>query len=169
MNAIYTLPSRAVPLDRTGYRKAISRFPTGIAIVSCEQEEGGVHGMTISSFTSISLDPPTVMISLKAGRMHSLVNQQSRFGVSILREDQQHFSGHFGGNPDPGITASFVVQEQVPTLADSLAWFECAVTERIQVQDHTLFIAQVVACGYGDCSPLIYFASGYHRPALEVS
>ncbi|MFC3106469.1 styrene monooxygenase NADH-dependent flavin reductase subunit StyB [Undibacterium arcticum] len=159
-------PGAASP-DPVRYRKAISHFPTGIAIVASEDDEGGIHGMTVSSFTSISLEPPTVMVSLKAGKMHQLISRQGGYGVSILREDQQSYSVHFGGRPHTLLEPDFVVRERVPTVRDSLAWFECEIIERIQVQDHTLFIAQVVACGHHEGSPLIFFASRYHRQALE--
>lgn len=169
MNTTHTLVPRADQLDRTDYRKAISRFPTGIAIVACAEEDGRFHGMTISSFTSISMDPPTVMISLKTGKMHRLVNHQGRFGISVLRQDQQHYSAHFGGKPDALLQPDFVMRERVPTMAESIAWFACEITERIQVQDHTLFIAQVASCGHVDGSPLLFFASRYHSPEIECS
>ncbi|MFD2272597.1 styrene monooxygenase NADH-dependent flavin reductase subunit StyB [Undibacterium arcticum] len=142
---------------RFGIERRFPIFPTGIAIVASEDDEGGIHGMTVSSFTSISLEPPTVMVSLKAGKMHQLISRQGGYGVSILREDQQSYSVHFGGRPHTLLEPDFVVRERVPTVRDSLAWFECEIIERIQVQDHTLFIAQVVACGHHEGSPLIFF------------
>lgn len=143
------------------YRKAISLFPTGVAVVSAEDGVGGVHGMTVSSFTSISLDPPTVMISLKAGRMHQLVNNSGVYGVSILQSYQSHYSAHFGGKPNPEVSPCFVTRDHIPTLEDSLGWFECRVIERIQIKDHTLFIAQISAFGHGMGAPLIYYASRF--------
>lgn len=143
------------------YRKAFSLFPTGVAVVTSEDGNGGIHGMTVSSFNSISLDPPTVMISLKAGKMHQLVNASGVYGVSILHSHQSHYSAHFAGKPNPEISPNFVTRDTVPTLEDGLGWFECRVTERIQIQDHTLFIAQISAFGHGKGSPLIYYASRF--------
>jgi len=143
------------------YRKAIALFPTGVAVVTAEDGIGGIHGMTVSSFTSISLDPPTVMISLKAGRMHQLVNNSGVYGVSILKSNQSDYSAHFSGKLNPKISPNFVTRDHVPTLEDSLGWFECRVIERIQIKDHTLFIAQISAFGHGKGSPLIYYASRF--------
>lgn len=154
------------PLDATRYRKAISFFSTGIAIITSEDGEDGIHGMTVSSFTSISLDPPTVMISLKAGKMHRLISRHGRYGVSILRQDQQPYSAHFSGRPDAALAPEFVVRERVPTIRDSLAWFECDVSQSIEVGDHTLFIAKVRAYDHHDGAPLIFFASRYLRQAV---
>lgn len=149
------------------YRKAISLFPTGVAVVSSEDGNGGIHGMTVSSFTSISLDPPTVMISLKAGKMHQLVNAGEVFGVSILHSHQLDYSAHFAGKPNPNLSPKFITRDTVPTLEDGLGWFECRVTERIQIKDHTLFIAQISAFGHGKGSPLIYYASRF--PEHKIS
>ena len=136
------------------------------AIITCEDEDEKVHGMTINSFTSISLDPPTVLISLKPGKAHRLITKSGRFGASILGEAQQGYSSHFSGRPQESFVPDFVVRHSVPTLRQCLAWFECEISERVQVHDHTLFLARVKHCDGIDGSPLMFFGSQYHRPAL---
>jgi flavin reductase (DIM6/NTAB) family NADH-FMN oxidoreductase RutF len=152
-------------LDPMRFRKTVSLFATGIAIITCEDDGGQVHGMTINSFTSISLDPPTVLISLKPGKAHRLITRSGRFGASILNEGQQHFSSHFSGRPQE-VVPDFMVRHRVPTLRQCLAWFECEISEKVQVNDHTLFLARVVQCDGIDGSPLMFFGSKYHRPVL---
>lgn len=146
------------------FRKAVSRFATGIAIVTVEAEmPDEVHGMTINSFTSISLDPPTVLISLKPGRTHQLIRKNRRFGVSILHEEQLDFSSLFSGRLEVDCRPEFVIPSQAPVLGSALAWFECELQKEVEIHDHTLIIARVNACGSVDGAPLVFFASRYHR------
>lgn len=154
------------------FRQAVALFATGIAVLSAQTEDGEVHGMTVNSFTSISLDPPTVMVSLKTGRMHELLSQGGRFGISILGESQKLHSAFFSrrikdDNPPP----AFTTQASLPTLQDAMAWFECDVENTVQVHDHTLFIARVLACGKPEVNvpqPLLFFASRYHSNPLPL-
>ncbi|MCO1367061.1 styrene monooxygenase NADH-dependent flavin reductase subunit StyB [Burkholderia multivorans] len=150
--------------ERSQFRKSISLFATGIAIVSVDAESAGeVHGATINSFTSISLDPPTIMISLKPGRTHRLISDQGCFGISILHDEQESYSALFSGRVESDCKPEFVVPSRVPVLRSALAWFECDVTERVEMCDHTLFFARVVACDGSAGSPLVFYASRYHK------
>lgn len=152
-------------LDPMLFRKSVSLFTTGIVVLTCEDDDGKVHGMTVNSFTSVSLDPPTVLVSLKPGRAHRLISRNGRYGASILSEAQMHFSAHFSGKPQPSLQPDFVVHDRLPTLKNCLAWFECELVTQVQVHDHTLFVSEVTACGNEDGTPLMFFASRYHRPA----
>jgi flavin reductase (DIM6/NTAB) family NADH-FMN oxidoreductase RutF len=148
------------------FRSSVALFATGIAVVTVPDEEGGVHGVTVNSFTSISLDPPTVMVSLKAGRAHQLISSTGCYGVSVLSEGQQGCSRYFTGKRDTEWVPEYVDGHRIPTLAGSLARFECEVINAIPVNDHTLFIARVTRCESETGSPLMFFASNYHAPTL---
>ena len=151
------------------FRKSVSLFATGIAVVTCDDEDGQIHGMTINSFTSVSLEPPTVLISLKSGRTHRAISRRGAYGVSILHHEQQGLSTHFSGQPQD-LAPEFLIRNRVPTLKDSLAWFECEVESCVQIHDHTLFVARVIACDAIDGSPLMFFASKHHGNAnLQVA
>ncbi|WP_439519821.1 styrene monooxygenase NADH-dependent flavin reductase subunit StyB [Hydrogenophaga sp.] len=150
-------------VDSLRFRSSVSRFATGIAIVSCLDEQGQPQGMTVSSFTSISLEPPTVLVSLRPGRTHARICQQGRYGVSILGAEQEAWSQHFSGHPQTETAPAWETAARVPVLRDALAWFECQVDELLQVHDHTLFVARVTACGHASGAPLMFFASSYHR------
>jgi flavin reductase (DIM6/NTAB) family NADH-FMN oxidoreductase RutF len=156
----------AASVDAAHFRDAMSLLATGITIVSCGSGRR-VRGMTCSSFTSVSLCPPTVLVSLSAGRTHELIDRSGWYGVSILNDNQQAYSAHFSGSGGTGLKPDFVVRDRVPTLRSSLAWFECEVTERIVVLDHTLFIGRVTACDSLPGSPLMYFARCYHETSLR--
>lgn len=109
------------PLDPLQFRKSVSLFTTGIVVLTCEDDDGKVHGMTVNSFTSVSLDPPTVLVSLKPGKAHRLIGRNSRYGACILNEEQQLYSTHFSGRPQASLQPEFVVRDRVPTLRNCLA------------------------------------------------
>lgn len=159
-----TMARKAIepPVDPAEFRRTVALFATGIVIVSCEMENGEVQGMTVNSFTSISLAPPTVMVSLKPGATGRQIERGGRFGVSVLHESQQEYSAHFSGRSPTGEIPDFARRVQLPTLRNCLAWFECEVIRAVEVYDHTLHLAHVTACGGHGDSPLVYFGSHYH-------
>jgi flavin reductase (DIM6/NTAB) family NADH-FMN oxidoreductase RutF len=155
-------------LDPSLFRQSVALFTTGIVVVTCVDEGGKVHGVTVNSFTSVSLEPPTVLVSLKPGKANGLITTQGCYGASILHAAQQPYSAHFSGRPQASLQPEFQVRDRVPTLRDCLAWFECAVLEKVQVHDHTLFVAEVRACGNQDGTPLTFYASRYHLASIKA-
>jgi flavin reductase (DIM6/NTAB) family NADH-FMN oxidoreductase RutF len=151
-------------VDAARFRQSVSRFATGIAIVSCFDESRAPQGMTISSFTSISLEPPTVLVSLRPGRTHRLIRSRGWFGVSVLAGNQERWSRHFSGAPQEGLGVEWDELAHAPVLRNALAWFECEVDSVLQVHDHTLFVARVAECDHTSGRPLMYYASRYHCP-----
>lgn len=143
--------------DRQAFRDAMSMFATGVTVVTAVDDEGEVRGVTVNSFTSISLEPPTVLVSLTHGRSLHAIEAGGRYGVSVLRHDQAGLSRHFSGREACSAPPEYRVREAVPTLAAALAWFECTVTRRIDVADHSLLIATVDHCGADVGTPLLYF------------
>ena len=159
-----TLDAAAAAPGSALFRHSVSRFATGIAIVSCLDDADQPQGMTISSFTSVSLDPATVLVSLRPGRTHTLIRRRGWYGVSVLRGDQEHWSRHFSGQPQPDLQVPWDMKSRVPVLRGALAWFECGVDSLLQVHDHTLFVARVLDCDHASGTPLMFYESRYHRP-----
>ena len=153
--------TRSAAVDPALFRRSVSRFATGIAVVSCFDESQVPQGMTISSFTSISLEPATVLVSLRPGRTHRLIRSRGCFGVSVLSGEQERWSRHFSGSTQEALPVEWVETPQVPVLRNALAWFACEVDSVLQVHDHTLFVARVVDCDHANGRPLVYFASRY--------
>jgi styrene monooxygenase reductase component len=153
----------AATVDGLQFRKSVSHFATGIAIVGCLDDDDQPQGMTVNSFTSVSLDPSSVLVSLKAGRMHQLVRRRGCYGVSVLAGDQVQWSQHFSGRPQADLAVDWELCGSVPVLRGALAWFACEVDSVLQVHDHTLFVARVIDCDHVGGEPLMYFASRYHR------
>lgn len=150
-------------------RSAMRAWTTGVAIVTAAHD-GKRHGMTVSSFTSISLDPPLIVISLStASHTHDLVRDAGAFGVTILAASQwelsERFAGRLGNAEDrmDGLrTETFITG--APFIVGGLAFLDCKVTQAIPAGMNTLFIAEVVAVrGDDHDSPLVYHDRAYRR------
>ncbi len=152
-------------------RAAMRAWTSGVTVVTAVYE-GEQHGMTVSSFTSISLDPPLVVISLQtASRTHDVVVKAKAFGVTILSAGQQALSERFAdrnstmGERLEGIETETLVTG-APMLRGGLAYLDCRVKQAIPSGMNTLFIAEVVAVrGDDHDAPLIYHDRQYHRLA----
>lgn len=151
-------------------RDVLRFWTTGVAIVSSHFEEI-THGMTVNSFTSLSLEPPLVMVSLeKITRTHGLVKNAGVFGVSILAEDQKELSNRFAGreselsNRFDNVT-SFKLETGSPLLSEAIAFFDCRVATTHDAGTHTIFISEVLVAGVNPGNekrkPLVYFNRNY--------
>ena len=151
-------------------RGAMRLWATGVTIVTAKLD-GYCHGMTVSSFTSISLDPPLVMVSLEySTRTHDMVAETGFFGITILSEGQQAISERFAGrlsDSQDRFTGldTFTMETGAPFVVGGLAFMDCQVTSRIEAGGHTLFIAQVVATRFitDHDKPIIYFNRSYRH------
>ncbi|MDO9300034.1 MAG: flavin reductase family protein, partial [Anaerolineales bacterium] len=130
--------------------------------------EGNQHGATVNSFTSISLEPALVTVTLqKSARTHQLISNSRTFGVTILSAEQSKISDLFAGKMT-GITDRFAgLQTETlvtgsPLIAGGLAWLDCRVVETFDAGNSTLFIAEVLAAqNTGNGQPLIYHSRKY--------
>jgi len=165
--------------DSREFRNTLGRFATGVTVVTTKAD-GEVHGMTANAFTSISLDPPLVLVSVgKQARIHAHLSQSPRFGVSVLSEDQVGLAWHFAGRPQDGLQPVFQWRGEVPLLTHALAHFVCSVEATYPGGDHTLFLSRVAALWYRDGSPLTFYRgrffgtiplpAGLWAPGAEVT
>ena len=156
----------AAPLTSEEFRRACGRFATGITIATVRDAQGTAHGLTVNSFTSVSLDPPLVSICL--GHAVSLIETfraATYFGINVLAEDQQALSERFARKGEdrfegiewqPGTNG-------VPLIAGVLAAMECRTVERVRAGDHDIFLAQMVTARVVEGKPLVHFASRYRH------
>ncbi|HTP34251.1 MAG TPA: flavin reductase family protein [Candidatus Acidoferrales bacterium] len=148
------------------FRQAAGRFATGITVATTLDSAGNPHGLTVNSFTSVSLDPPLVLFCLghTAASMESF-RTAKHFGINILAQDQRPFSERFARkavNRFEGIDWRHGVTG-VPILPHILAVMECNVYRRIALGDHDVLVGEVVRVEVHEKSPLLYYASRYHR------
>ena len=144
------------------FRLALQRFASGVTVVTVGGSEP--HGMTASSFASVSLEPPLVLVSLdKSSKTRALILEHGSFAVNVLSGDQQDVSRSFskrGTKPfatlphHPGVNGH-------PLLDDAIAWIDCEVHQVIEGGDHDIVVGKVLACDVRDGSPLVYFDQEY--------
>lgn len=143
--------------DSRAFRNALGRFATGVTVVTTAVD-GGVHGMTANAFTSVSLDPPLIVVSVAHhARMHGFLAPRARFGVSVLGEDQQVYAWTFAGKPQAGGQPVFQRRHDVPVLEHALAQLACTVEALYPGGDHTLVLGRVDDLWYRDGSPLTFY------------
>jgi flavin reductase len=156
-------------LDPEQLRQSMRAWVSGVTIVTASHA-GEQHGMTVSSFTSVALEPPLIIISLQtASRTHQLVSQANAFAVTILAEDQRELSDRFAGRLDDsedrlaGLETETMVTG-ASFLKGGLAYLDCRVVQSIPLGTNTLFLAEVVAArGNGTGQPLVYHDRQYHK------
>jgi flavin reductase (DIM6/NTAB) family NADH-FMN oxidoreductase RutF len=161
-----TMPSSAPLTDAAAFRKACSRFATGVAIVSVMDQHGQPRGMTVNSYTSVSLDPPLFLVSIdeRAG-IFPLLETGAAIAINILSEDQQALSARFARTGEdrfgelewtPGVTGA-------PLIPGALAVIEGVIRDKMMAGDHSIVLTEVRATGYREGRPLVYFGSRYQR------
>jgi flavin reductase (DIM6/NTAB) family NADH-FMN oxidoreductase RutF len=156
-------------LDPEQLRQSMRAWTSGVTVVTASHA-GEQHGMTVSSFTSIALEPPLIIISLQTiSRTHDLVAQSNAFGVTILADGQQEVSDRFAGRtPDTEDRLADIETEVLvtgaPFIKGGLAYLDCRVTQAIEVGTNTLYLAEVVAArGNGEGKPLVYHDREYRK------
>jgi flavin reductase (DIM6/NTAB) family NADH-FMN oxidoreductase RutF len=151
-------------IDPAALRTAMRRLASGVAVVTfrCNGEPAG---MTVNSFLSVSLEPALVLVSVrKNSRFTEHVNAGQHYGVSILREEQQALSAHFGGRRDESLNVAFDHAGGIPLIAGSLAQLTAQVVDIHPAGDHLLYIAEVehLQCG-PEAPPLVFYGGNYKQ------
>jgi flavin reductase (DIM6/NTAB) family NADH-FMN oxidoreductase RutF len=159
-------------LSSTDFRRALGQFTTGVTVVTVEREPGVAYGMTANSFTSVSLDPFLILVCIDVrAKMHGLLSDRSRFGVSILQKGQQAISEYFAQTEQSlekerqlGIQYRWL-SNRVPVLENVLVHLNCIVCGSRLSGDHTIFIAEVESAEVFPGEPLLYFRGEYRQIA----
>ena len=148
------------------FRRACGRFATGITIASVLDASGAPHGLTVNSFSSVSLDPPLVLICLgHAVTCIDAFRNSRHFGINVLADSQRELSDRFarkGFDRFDGIEW-YRGETGVPLLPGVLAAIECRVHHRFTSGDHDILIGEMVKADTTDGEPLIYYASQYRK------
>lgn len=153
------------------FRIAMGQFATGVTVVTALDGDRP-QGITVNALSSVSLDPPLVMIALDRKRfIVPTIQETGRYAVNVLAEEQQWLSDCFAGanvtpNRDAFCGASWRPGETgLPVLDGAIATLECEVADIVSFGDHDLFIARVMACSIGDAvaPPLLYHRRRYLR------
>jgi flavin reductase len=159
----------ASTVDVNAFRKAMGSFPTGVTVVTVASDDGNMHGVTVNSFSSVSLDPMLVLICLdETSRAVGLIERAGAFVVNVLSAGQQDVSGWFADRHRPVGSAMFdaVPLEPgvtgCPVLAGAAASFDCRLRQSYRAGDHLIVLGEVVALVYRPrLEPLIFHAGTY--------
>jgi flavin reductase (DIM6/NTAB) family NADH-FMN oxidoreductase RutF len=151
------------------FRKAMGCFATGVTVITVDQE-GEVHGMTANAFCSVSLDPVLVLVCVDhRARTHAHLHSRKRFGINVLRSDQQAISEYYARSVEnhqhaEQVGASFErTAHGTPVLRGGLAYLECRLHSTQAAGDHTIFIAEVEDVVVREGEPLLFFRGRYRK------
>ncbi len=153
-----------MPVTNDEFRAALPLFPSGVTVVTTRDEEDRFHGITVSAFCSLSLDPPRVLICVEKTTGSHLALEWSRaFVVNMLSADQQESSERFASQiEDKFDTVRFDAGiDGIPVLLGCLATLECRITTAYDGGDHSIFVGEVEKANVHDGDPLLYFRGDY--------
>jgi flavin reductase (DIM6/NTAB) family NADH-FMN oxidoreductase RutF len=156
------------------FKEVMAHWATGVTVVTT-QLAGHPVGITASSFTSLSLEPPQILICVnKKLSTNEAIRTSGYFAVNILTAGQQDWGEIFAGMR-PGVTDRFagidwaVAVTGAPILPGVLAWLDCRVGQLYDGADHTIFVGEVLAGGAtGDGAPLLYYHRNWQHLADEA-
>ena len=159
-------------LTPTEFRTALRCFAAGVTVVTTRDQAGRPSGLTASAFTSVSLNPPLVLVCVDhAATAHPAFRSHGWFAVNVLRREQEALSRRFaesGGDKFHGVPYH-EGRSGLPLLDGSLATLECQMVEAHEAGDHTIFIGRVETVTIDGGRPLVYFHGGYHSLAADGS
>jgi flavin reductase (DIM6/NTAB) family NADH-FMN oxidoreductase RutF len=157
-------------ISKDEFRAALSRFPSGVTVVTTKDRDGRFHGITVSAFASLSLEPPMILVCIeKTTGSHYAFHESEFFVVNILNEEQEDLSNRFAAQiPDkfdgvgyrPGIG-------EIPVLEDALATLECRLAYAYEGGDHTIFVGLIEKTDLKDENPLVYWHGDYRKLELD--
>ena len=161
---------------RHDFVDAMSRVASSVWIATTEGQ-GGQFGLTVSAVTSVSADPPTVLICInQRNPLEAAIRENQVFALSALRADQRRTAMSFAGHPRDGEPYDFAASTWIPApsralrLSGAVAWFDCRVVAVHRVGTHSIFIGRVEHAGSGQGMPLAYgrrsFAEIMHLPDI---
>lgn len=155
--------------DAEALRTFMRHWATGVAIITVH-DQGQIHGMTVNSFTSVTLTPPLVLVCIeRAVRTHAMLTRSGQFALSILAEGQDSISNRFAGRDTEhkdrfeGLE-TFTATTGAPILANNLGYLEGRVVSSHEAGTHTIFVAEVLNAQTSvQNRPLLYFNQGYRQ------
>ena len=142
-------------------RTAMRKFTTGVTLLTTVRDDGSLKAMTANSVTSVSLDPPLVLVCVGHGRnTHRHVDSTGRYCVNVLANDQAaaaYFANDGERRTGPEPVESTMTERGSPMVAGAIAFLDCEVVGSHPYGDHTIFVGEVKDVVVGDGEPLVFF------------
>jgi flavin reductase ActVB len=162
--------SVAEGVDPEEFREALSRFASGVTLVTTTDASGRPHGYTASAFASVSASPPLVLTCLDvSARCHEVFARAERFGIAILRTDHWGLARRFASKIEDKFDDSFVPDPfGIFRVPDALAYLACETHQRVAAGDHTILIGRVLAVELAEGEPAVYFGRNLRHLLVQV-
>ncbi|WP_026690952.1 flavin reductase family protein [Alteribacter aurantiacus] len=144
-------------MDVRELRNCFGHFATGVTVVTLKKD-GEYHGITVNSFTSVSLEPPLLLVSIDKRAKACQLMEDHPFVVNILAEDQESTAWQFAGRPQEDLEVKWEDTNTRPKIKGALATFECLPWQRYDAGDHILYIGEVTQFNYNENgTPLMFY------------
>jgi flavin reductase (DIM6/NTAB) family NADH-FMN oxidoreductase RutF len=149
------------------FRKVLGRFASGVTVVTtCDGDQR--FGITVNAFTSVSLDPPLILVCIeKKSYLHQVMLRNGYFAVNVLTEEQHALSTCFAGHSEARRNfcnaPSHTAVTGAPVLDHSLGWLDCRIENVFPGGDHSIIVGRVHALGGSENRPLLYFRGKYPK------
>lgn len=155
-------------MDGKLLRQAFGKFPTGVTVVTWFDEDG-INGITVNSFTSVSLEPPLALVSIdkKANSYKQLQNKP--FTINVLADDQEAIAWQFAGRPQEGLDIPWNREGDSPSITGVSSYFKCKPWQQYDAGDHVLFIGEVTEFERQDGDSLTFFEGRMGTTAMYKS
>jgi flavin reductase (DIM6/NTAB) family NADH-FMN oxidoreductase RutF len=151
-------------LDPATFRAVLGRLASGVSVVTTRSPEGKDHGMTVTALSSLSLEPPLILVCVdRAATMYDALREAPHFAVSMLTSEQEIISRRFAETSDTKFEGVGFSRDATgcALIDDALAHLECSMWAQYEGGDHTIFVGQVVRAKTGEAKPLLYYRGGY--------
>ena len=151
-------------INKDEFRRALGRFASGVTVITTRDASGRLHGITVSAFCSVSLEPPLISVCIEKNTgSHYAFLESAAFVVNILEANQQALSDRFAAripNKFEGVAYRAGING-LPVLDGSLANLECVLINSFDAGDHTIFVGQIENSLVSEGAPLVYFQGNY--------
>jgi flavin reductase (DIM6/NTAB) family NADH-FMN oxidoreductase RutF len=159
----------------TDFRNALGAFATGVTVITSRGDEENAFGMTANAFSSLSLDPPLVLVCVNSGTTGAdMIEQNRAFAVNILGSHQEPISRYFSWRDRPRGGAAFseiphrTAMTGCPLLKGAAAYLDCRLADTYESGDHVIFIGEVLAIGMDpEVRPLLFHGGRYCKVARD--
>ena len=154
-----------MPVDQDAFKEALRGWASGVTVVTSRSGDK-VHGMTVSAFSSVSADPPLVLVCAnRSSKTHEIIEEGGVFAVNILASHQSEVSSVFASSKheDSRLERVHWVEGSTgaPLISEALASLECTVTSTHREGSHTIYVGRVKSVILSDAEPLLYYKGGY--------
>jgi len=151
------------------FTEAMSRAVSGVSVVTTDGANGQ-YGLTVSSMTSVSANPPMLLVCVNRSSVaHDAIRDNECFAINVLAAEHREIANQFAGHSDTGSRylfdrAVWECSNALPRLRKAAAYFECSLVSAMTFGSHSIFVAQVTDSDAGADTPLLYTGRNYGRP-----